>query len=177
MSQQPEPFWTLYDEEVERGVKQAQVTHGNVNIGSLLAELIPMVRGATGYYADRSNQTYPAGQEDKVLVHEGSGIIHGFIAVFSSRYSDQLVVRMELDGLFQEWWEDRFYNYMKLNPETIKSLLPFIGCHIHDETNNYYGFYMFIPQEFKEHCTVSLVNKSTGNQGCIYFGLWYSIRR
>jgi hypothetical protein len=175
--EQPIPYWTYTDEEQARGVKEAQMHHGNVNLGTLLAELIMMFRGGTGYYADRSNKTLSPGEEDKVFVHEGSGVIHGFIAVFSSRFSDQLVVRIELDGLFQEWWEDRFYASMKLDPATIKNLLPLIGCHIHDETNNFYGFYMFIPQEFKEHCTVSLVNKSSSNQGCIYFGLWYAVKR
>jgi len=136
--------------------------------------LLDLLKGESSYYADRLNVDYKAGAEDKVLVHEGRGEILGFIAVFSSQYDDQLVLEIELDGMFQRWWENRFYEYMRL-PTTNLALL---GNHIHDAATARYGFYCFIPQSFREHCTVSLVNRhATDLHSCRYLGLWYALRR
>jgi hypothetical protein len=134
--------------------------------------LLDLLKGESAYYADVSNKVFSPLEEYKFLVHEGRGVILGIIYWGTSDVPDQLLFRLELDGMFQDWWEAKIYTSMGLGTTRLNQ----IGVYRHAAGD--FAYYVFIPQEFREHCTVSLINvHATATPTLNYGGVWYALRR
>jgi len=134
--------------------------------------LLDLLKGGSSYFADAHDKVFNPLEEYILLRHEGRGVVDGVIYWGTSEVPDQLLFRLELDGMFQDWWASRIHDSIGLGTTT----LPFIG--VFRWATGDYAYYVFLPMSFRDHCTVSLINVHATATPTLHFGgVWYRLIR
>jgi hypothetical protein len=85
----------------------------------------------------------------------GRGVLHSVVAVFSSYYDAQLVLRITIDGKPSDYSPQLIHEKFGLGPRAVCAP---ICAHFLDRANYRFGFYIRVPRYFSDRLKVEVVN-------------------
>jgi hypothetical protein len=118
------------------------------------------------------NQAVTPGQQVTLLeVLSRRGVLDLVVALFSSRNTDQLQLRLWFDGLMEEWCPTQVRDWLKLTQAGQA-----IHSHEWDEVNNSYGMVFGVRRFFSDSLKVTLYNPhAVDTYTCYYLLAIYGV--